>query len=169
MWITSRILGPHISRYRLLVYLASATMLSETSTLDGDRDEHVHLAINKTTRVRGRSHTRTLAGTLFVGTGRRGHLRKRCFHRMRQQRRRQPCDLHLADASRYASSSVTMHHCALFECLLLDTGALYHVIPHPEWYCRHPVSHMIVQRSTLQLVMWQALVMYALYLQMVHL
>ena len=30
-----------------------------------------------------------------------------------------------------------MHRCALFECLFLDTGALYHVIPHWEWYCTY--------------------------------
>ena len=56
---------------------------------------------------------------------------------MRQHKRRKPCDLHLADASRYASSSITMHRCTFFQRLLLDTGALYHVILHREWYCTY--------------------------------
>ena len=58
-----------------------------------------------------------------------------------------------------------MHRCALFEHLLLDTGALYHVIPHEEWYFTYSAG----TDWTLQIVMWQALAMYALYLHMVDL
>ena len=58
---------------------------------------------------------------------RRGHMRQRCFRRMRQHRKRKLHGTQMADAT-------TIIPCTLFQRLLLDMSAVFHAIPHREWF-----------------------------------
>ena len=96
-------------------------------------DEHAHSVVETT-----RSRTRSCRDIVCWHCGRRGHMRQRCFRRIRQHKKRQMLhDLHMADASTthvVLDASVTTSPCTLFQKLLLDTGALFHAIPDRQWF-----------------------------------
>ena len=83
-----------------------------------------------------RSRSRTCRDVVCWHCGRRGHMRQRCFHRMRQHKKRMLRDSHMADSStaQVVLDTTTISPCALFQRFLLDMSAVFHAIPHREWF-----------------------------------
>ena len=108
----------------------ASEMLHDAARVHGTDEQMDMPTVETTTHARGRSRSRTHRSRRDVvcwHCGRRGHTRQRCFRRMRQHKKRKLHGTQMTDAT-------TISPCPLFQRLLLDMSAVFHAIPHREWF-----------------------------------
>ena len=137
VWFALRILHPFT---RLTVHCSSCCP-SFPCALMASAMEHVVAHVHGTDeQVDTQSEVETLRSRTHHSRrdivcwhcSRRGHMRQRCCHRMRQHKKRMLRDSHMAESStaQVVLDTTTISPCALFQRFLLDMSAVFHAIPH---------------------------------------
>ena len=128
----------------------ASKMLHDVARVHGTVEHSVFEISRSCTRI----CTRTHRDVLCWHCGRRGHMRLRCFRRIRKHRKQKMLhDLHMADASTaqvVLDTFVPPSPCTLFQRFVLDMSALFHAVPHREWFS----TYSVVRHDCAEVAIW---------------